>query len=157
EEVVLQSNVNDYRLSTNGALDEWRENVAKYCEGNSRLIFAVSCSFAGPLLGPVGQEGGGFHFRGMSSKGKSTTTIVAGSVYGGGDPTLGYARTWSNTANALEAVAETHNDGLLILDELSRCDPRDAGNVAYMLASGEGKGRLDSSITMRKPFKWQLI
>jgi uncharacterized protein (DUF927 family) len=157
EETVLQSSVNDYRLAVKGTLEEWKENVGKYCEGNSRLIFATSIGLAGPLLRPLGQEGGGFHFRGQSSKGKSTAVTVAGSVYGGGDPTLGYARTWANTANALEAVAEMHNDGLLVLDELARCDPRDAGNVAYMLASGNGKGRLQSSIEMREPFKWQLM
>ena len=157
EETVLQSNAEGYRLTVNGTLEEWQSNVARYCEGNSRLLFAASVAFAAPLLRPLGQEGGGFHFRGQSSKGKSTTTIVAGSIYGGGDSTLGYARTWSHTANALEATAEMHNDGLLILDELARCDAKDAGNVAYMLASGDGKGRLQSSIRMRKPFKWQLM
>lgn len=157
EEIVLQSNVSDYRLTVKGSIEEWKENVGKYCEGNSRLLFAASVAFAAPLLRPLGQEGGGFHFRGQSSKGKSTTTIVAGSIYGGGDSTLGFARTWAHTANALEATAETHNDGLLILDELARCDAKDAGNVAYMLASGDGKGRLQSSIRMRKPFKWQLM
>lgn len=157
EETVLQSNANDYRLTVKGSLEEWRENVSKYCEGNSRLLFAASVAFAAPLLRPLGQEGGGFHFRGQSSKGKSTTTIVAGSIYGGGDPLLGYARTWAHTANALEATAEMHNDGLLILDELARCDAKDAGNVAYMLASGDGKGRLQSSVKLRKSFKWQLM
>lgn len=157
ERTILQSNVDDYRLNVRGSLEDWQKNVGRYCEGNSRLLLAASVAFAAPLLRPLGQEGGGFHFRGQSSKGKSTTTIVAGSIYGGGDPTLGFARTWANTANALEAMAEMHNDGLLILDELARCDPKDAGNVAYMLASGDGKGRLQSSIKMRKPFKWQLM
>lgn len=157
EETVLQSSVNDYRLTVKGSLEDWQSNVSKYCEGNSRLLFAASVAFAAPLLRPLGQEGGGFHFRGQSSKGKSTTTIVAGSIYGGGDPLLGFARTWASTANALEATAEMHNDGLLILDELARCDAKDAGNVAYMLASGDGKGRLQSSTKMRKPFKWQLM
>lgn len=157
ERIILQSNVDDYRLNVRGSLEDWQKNVGRYCEGNSRLLFAASVAFAAPLLRPLGQEGGGFHFRGQSSKGKSTTTIVAGSIYGGGDPTLGFARTWANTANALEATAEMHNDGLLILDELARCDPKEAGNIAYMLASGEGKGRLQSSIKMRKPFKWQLM
>src|SRR5262249_40621394 len=120
-------------------------------------VFAESAAFAGPLLRPLGQEGGGFNFLGDSSQGKSTSQILAGSVYGGGDPLYGYARTWLNTANALDATAEQHNDGILLLDELALCDPKEAGACAYRLAGGQGKGRLQSSIKMRKPFKWYLL
>jgi putative DNA primase/helicase len=157
EETILQSNSNDYRLTVKGTLKDWQENVGRHCEANSRLLFAASVGFAGPLLRPLGQEGGGFHLRSNSSKGKSTSTIVAGSVYGGGDPKHGYGRTWLNTTNALEATAEMHNDGLLVLDEIALCDAREVGNTAYMLSSGVGKGRLDSSIKMRRPFQWQLM
>jgi len=157
EETVLQSNVDGYRLKVEGTLEEWQENVARYCEGNSRLLFAASVAFAAPLLRPLNLEGGGFHFRSQSSKGKSTSGIIAGSIYGGGDPTLGFARTWRNTANALEATAEMHNDGLLILDELAMIDPKDAGNVAYMLSAGIGKGRMTSAVTMRRSSEWALM
>jgi putative DNA primase/helicase len=157
EEIVLQSNVDDYRLTTKGTLDEWRENVARYCEGNSRLVFAVSVGFAAPLLRPLGQAGGGFHYRGNSSRGKSTATTVASSVYGGGDSKYGYARKWRTTANALEVTAEMHNDGLLVLDEISLLDPRDAGTVAYQLADGGGKGRMDISGKLRRTAEYSLL
>ncbi|CEK09175.1 DUF927 domain-containing protein [Legionella hackeliae] len=39
----------------------------------------------------------------------------------------------------LEGLASLHNDGLLILDELSQMDPREAGEAAYLLANGQGK------------------
>ena len=58
------------KLKAQGTAQEWRENVARYCIGNSRLIFAVSCAFASVLLPLSGQLGGGFHFRGESSTGK---------------------------------------------------------------------------------------
>jgi hypothetical protein len=45
-----------------GTLDQWRDNVAQLCSGNSRLIFAVSASFAGMILRHAGQESGGVHF-----------------------------------------------------------------------------------------------
>jgi hypothetical protein len=41
-------------------------------------------------------EGGGVHFKGASSTGKSTALHVAGSVWGGGD-TNGYIRSWRST------------------------------------------------------------
>ena len=80
------------------------------------------CAFTGPLLRLTGGERGGIHFRGRSSEGKSTAQIVAGSVLGGGPK--GFARSWNNTINGLEASTAQHNDSLLILDELKEVDPR---------------------------------
>lgn len=157
ERIVLQSGIDDYRMACSGTLEEWRENVAHRCIGNSRLVFAISNGFAAPLLRPLKLEGGGYNFKGRTSEGKSTALIVAGSVFGGGDSRLGYARTWRQTANAAEATAEMHNDGIMLLDELALCDPRDAGETVYMLASDEGKRRLRSSASMRKSYNWRLI
>lgn len=52
-----------------------------------------------------------------------------------------FVRTWRITDKALEALATRHNDTLLILDEMSQVDPNQAGEVAYMLGNGRGKGR----------------
>ncbi len=102
-----------------GTLASWQENVARYAVDNSRLVLALSAAFAGPLVGPCSAEGGGIHFRGASSTGKSTALHVAGSVWGGGDAT-GYVRSWRATANGLEGVALSHCDTLLCLDEMSQ-------------------------------------
>ena len=108
-----------------------RINVARYAIGNSRLIVALSAAFAGPLIGPCSAEGGGLHFRGASSTGKSTALLVAGSVWGGGEVT-GFVRSWRATANGLEGVALGHSDTLLCLDELSQLAAKDAGEAAYI-------------------------
>ena len=120
-----------------GSVDEWRESVAALAAGNTRLVFALSVAFAGTLASLVGEDSGGFHLRGKSSSGKSTALRVAASVWG--EPT--YVRVWRATANGLEGLAAMHNDGLLILDELSQCDPREAGEAACLLANGQGKSR----------------
>jgi uncharacterized protein (DUF927 family) len=39
--------------------------------GNSRLVFAISTAFAPTLAKLVGEDSGGFHFRGASSSGKA--------------------------------------------------------------------------------------
>jgi putative DNA primase/helicase len=78
-------------LCIQGTIEEWRQNVAAKCVGNSRLVFAVSCAFAGALLRPLGESGGGFHFYGKTSKGKTTALVVAGSVWGGGGKTVSCA------------------------------------------------------------------
>ena len=136
-----------------GTLDGWRERVARYCVGNSRLAFAVSCAFAGPMLHPAGVDSGGFHLRGDSSNGKTTALRVAASVYGGAS----YLQRWRATDNALEAIAAQHCDGLLILDELAQVDPKTAGECAYMLANETSKARSTRTGQTRPRLSWRLL
>jgi uncharacterized protein (DUF927 family) len=102
----------------------------------------------------AGEDGGGFHFRGGSSGGKTTALRMAASVWG--DPAV-YVRTWRATANGLEAVAALHNDGLLLLDELGQIDPREAGGAAYLLANGHGKARASVTGAARRAARWRLL
>jgi putative DNA primase/helicase len=157
ERIMLQSLAADsHQLNTSGSLAEWREQISCYCVGNSRLVFAVSCAFAGAILTLVGEQGGGFHYRSKTTDGKTTALIVAGSVWGGGAKD-GYLRRWKATANGLEAICELHNDSLLCLDELSELDPKEAGAVAYMLANGSGKARMSRNVTARQSLEWNLL
>ncbi|SUX28449.1 DUF927 domain-containing protein [Chromobacterium vaccinii] len=120
-----------------GSLEGWQSQVACYCIGNSRLAFSVASAFAGPLLGVLGSESGGFHFYGDSSQGKTTLLQAAASVFG--EP--GYLQTWRATDNALEAIAAAYSDCLLTLDEIHQCDSRIIGEAVYMLGNGRGKSR----------------
>lgn len=136
-----------------GSLAQWRERVAAPCVGNSRLLFAVCCAFAGPMLRPSGTESGGFHLRGDSSGGKTTALRLAASVWGGAN----YLQRWRATDNALEAVAAQHCDGLLILDELAQVDPKTAGECAYMLANEQSKARSNRNGQPRPRLTWRLL
>jgi putative DNA primase/helicase len=156
ERVLLQlPGKADHGLHVRGSAEEWRLGVGLYCTGNSRLVFAASCAFGGPLLNLLGAESGGFHFWGESSIGKSTALVVAGSVCGGGKE--GYIQSWRTTLNGLEAVAELHNDGLLCLDEISQVDARQAAEGAYLLANGSGKSRMTKASTSQKRSAWRLL
>lgn len=136
-----------------GTLEQWRERVSALCVGNSRLAFAVSSAFAAPLLSLVGMDGGGFHLKGESTDGKSTVMMVAASVCGGAH----YHHTWRATGNALEGIASRRNDALLCLDELREVDGREAGQTAYMLANGQGKGRAKIDGELRDRKQWRLL
>ncbi len=141
-------------LSQVGTGDQWRESVARLASENSRLVFAISAALAAPLADVVGEDSGGFHLRGASSTGKSTALRVAASVWGSPET---YPRLWRATANGLEGLAALHNDGLLILDELSQCDPREAGEAAYLLANGQGKTRASRTGNARQSARWRLL
>lgn len=136
-----------------GALRAWQEEVAALCGGNSRLLFAVSVAFAAPLMYLVGMDGGGFHFRGDSSNGKTTALRAAASVCGGRE----YLQAWRATDNALESVATAHCDAPLLLDELAQIDPRAAGETAYLLANGSAKNRAQRTGGLRARATWRVL
>jgi len=137
-----------------GTLAEWQREVAALAVGNSRLCFALSLAFAAPLLTLVGMEGGGFHLKGESTDGKTTIMKAAASVYGNPDR---YSQTWRATGNAIEGIASRRNDSLLCLDELGELDGKEAGQVAYMLANGQGKGRSKQDGELRERKAWRLL
>lgn len=154
EEVIFQaSEVARHNFDEKGSLESWQKNVAALCVGNSRLIFSLCCAFAAPLLYLVQDESGGFHLRGQSSNGKSTALIVGASVWGGQD----YLQSWRATGNGMEGVAVLHNDLPLYLDEIGQVDPREAGDIAYLLANSQGKARAGTDGMARKSSKWRLI
>jgi uncharacterized protein (DUF927 family) len=141
-------------ISQAGTLEQWQQQISALCIGNHRLAFAACTAFAGPLLHLLGQESGGFHFHGISSSGKSTTGRVACSVYG----PPAFERSWRSTDNALESIAAAHSDGLLVLDEISQCDPRIVGETVYMLGNGTGKARANDRGQAGKPAQeWRLL
>lgn len=157
EEVVFQADLEGHQnFKTSGSVEDWKKNVGRLCVGNSRLQFAVSCAFAGPLLTLCNFDNGGFHFVGETSCGKSTALIVGGSVIGGGGRN-GFVQSWHTTANGLEAIAEQHNDLTLFLDELAQVDPKQASEVAYLLGNGSGKGRMSKTISARRKLSWSLL
>ncbi len=154
DSVILQTSSvqgKDFRVS--GTSEEWREHIGKYYVGNARLAFSVSLAFASSLLKLVGVGGGGYHLKGESTDGKTTTMKVAASVCGGAD----YWYTWRATGNALEGTACRRNDATLMLDEIREVDGREAGNIAYMLANGQGKARAKTDGSVRETNRWNLL
>lgn len=151
DQVVFQSNQAAYEeFSTAGNLPAWREGVASMATGNPMLALGLSCAFVGPLLALTNSEGGGIHMVGDSSSGKSTIARAASSVWGGKE----YRRSWRTTANGLEAAAALFNDGFLVLDEISECDPKDVGEIAYSLGNGYGKQRANRYGAARPVARW---
>jgi uncharacterized protein (DUF927 family) len=143
-------------IAQRGTLEDWQRDVAALAVDNPRLGFALSAALAAPLLGLIGAEGGGIHYRGPSSCGKSTLLQAAGSVFGGGG-LRGWVRSWRATDNALEAVAAAHCDLPLLLDEMGEAGADTVAAAAYMLANGCGKGRASRDGGARRAATWRLL
>ncbi|SIT24644.1 Uncharcterized protein, DUF927 family [Gemmobacter megaterium] len=139
-------------LVETGEVGAWRANIATRCSGNPLMIVAVSLAFSGPLLARLGVHGGGLHFRGASSSGKTTLLNIAASVWG--DRRL--ITPWRATSNGLEAIASTMNDMLLPLDEIAEIQPRVLHEAIYMLANGTGKARMTKEVTLADQARWRL-
>ena len=136
-----------------GTWQEWKENVASLCRGNSLLILAVCVSFATVLLRLLKTESGGYHLYGESSSGKSTSLYVAASVHGEPEQLMG---SWRATANGVEGRAKKCNDSLMILDELHQSSPKEAGDAAYMIMNGKGKQRANIFGDARNVTEWRV-
>jgi uncharacterized protein (DUF927 family) len=157
DEILFHSeHAPEHLYRTAGALGDWRESVAHLCMGNFLLVFTVSVAFAAPLLDLVKGDGAGFHLRGLSSTGKTTALLVAGSVWGGGGQN-GFLDTWRATANGQEAKAALHNDALLCLDEFGEVSERSVGEIVYALGNGGGKARMTKHITSRVSSTFKLL
>lgn len=153
-DVIFQSGERghaEYTLA--GSLEGWQTAIAARAVGNPLLTLALSAAFAGPLLARCNVEGGGLHFFGNSATGKSTMADAACSVWGGPS----YKRSWRATANGLEGAAALFNDNLLVLDEISECDPREIGAVVYMLGNGQGKQRASRTGAARSVTRWKCF
>ncbi|MFQ1971772.1 DUF927 domain-containing protein [Aeromonas veronii] len=157
---VGSTNDNEYTYTGNnptqsdvaGTLDEWRDEVAALCLGNSRLLLSTSLAFAGPLLRLTNQSSFGVHLVGPSSIGKSTAMLVAASVLG---KPANKIQTWNATKVGLETTADLCNDSTLFLDEIGQADPHVLGDTIYMLANGEGRARANADLSRRAKLQWR--
>lgn len=161
ERVIFHSEAGiEANFNQRGNLERWLQDLARLCVGNSRAAFAVATAFAGPLLiWAPGTTGGGIHYTGPTSIGKTTCFLLAASVWGKGtekDPDS-YMQKWRATSNGLEYQGEQHNDCTLILDELGQMDASDAGQAAYMLSDGMGKTRGKGAGGLRPKPTWRLL
>jgi putative DNA primase/helicase len=153
-EIIFQSGECGHdEHTTAGTLEGWRQEISSRAVGNPLLLMALSASFAGPLLALCNLEGGGLHFVGDSSTGKTTLLEAACSVWGGPN----YRRSWRATANGMEGAAALFNDCLLALDEISECNPHEVGAVTYALSNGRGKQRAGRAGNARAVTRWRCF
>lgn len=156
ESVRFDGRADIARFATKDSLDAWIKKVAVAAANNSRLIFALSVAFSGPIADLLEEESFGFHIYGASSGGKSTALIAAGSVWGGGGP-LGFVGTWRVTDNGVEGLARAHSGTFLPLDEIGQVDAEAARALAYMLGNGLGKARSDRSGDPKPVTEWRIV
>jgi putative DNA primase/helicase len=148
--VWFSGNPNIVPYKKYGTFDDWNTTIAERCEGNSYLMLALSCAFAGPLLEPLNIPGLGLHYFGDSTIGKSTALVVAASPWGSPK----YMIPWRTTLNGLEIQAENHSSTLLVVDESHQVDAKNLDAAVYMLLNGMAKARMNRDTSARDIPRW---
>jgi len=139
-------------LHITGTAAAWAAEIAAPLRGNSNVALALATFFAAPLLRWASEPGGGNHFCGKSSIGKTMASAVGQSIYGWphelADDTVGV--TWAGSEAGFDAFALARSDIGLALDEITRARRSTAEQVVYTLASGVKGPRATSSGGLRE-------
>lgn len=149
-------------IGLSGTLETWQHEVVGPCVGNPLALFALGAAFAAPLMALFHVDGGGFHFYGHSSRGKTTLLQVGSSVWGNAsdpaqDPGHSFLQRWNITINAIEVMALAYNDLLLPMDELGTSNIKNFGQAIYQLAGGKGKAAMNSNRDLRPTRTWRTL
>lgn len=130
----------EHYWATRGTLEEWQMNVAQPAAGNYHLVMAILTAFSGPFWTATGTVAFLEHTFGQQKDGKSTKSIVGGSVLGGGGKD-GFCDSFRMTANAFDRIGLLHNDAAVYLEEIAEMKAADLIPFALNVVNGRSKAR----------------
>ncbi|HBH3146738.1 TPA: DUF927 domain-containing protein [Clostridioides difficile] len=147
-------------IKPKGTLDEYLKDIKNLVMPYRNMSLAFALGVSSAVVAKLNKSGEDIntllaHFVTESSKGKSTATMLAISVWG--NPNLGVGglyNTWNSTENAL-ITSLTGNYGVAYaLDELSMSKIEDTTSLIYNIVGGKDKARLTKEIELRKSGTW---
>ena len=147
-------------IKPKGTLDEYLKDIKNLVMPYRNMSLAFALGVSSAVVAKLNKSGEDIntllaHFVTESSKGKSTATMLAISVWA--NPNLGVGglyNTWNSTENAL-ITSLTGNYGVAYaLDELSMSKIEDTTSLIYNIVGGKDKARLTKEIELRKSGTW---
>tara|TARA_R100001163_G_scaffold65241_1_gene61754 strand:- start:103 stop:1986 length:1884 start_codon:yes stop_codon:yes gene_type:complete len=140
--------------SVKGDVDSWLKNVAAPAEKSVIWSFGILAALAPPLMELVHfKTGGGWHFYGQSSTGKSLILECAASVYG----PHAFIKTWNTSDGGLEIMAEAYSGLILCIDELAEATSKTVSRAVYTLSDGKGRASMTQTRNARRTRSWSLL
>lgn len=143
---------------------EYWHKLVKLAKHSRMWRFIMQASFAGPIIRPLNVPSfvmGGFHFYGLSSRGKSRGLDIGKAVWGSRN------LSWNGTKVSMaEDLGHAHNDRVAFIDEIGQAGPRGKGadsgsqtvlNLLYELANGIGRTRRVNVTNLEKPKEWRCL
>lgn len=136
-----------------GTLAGWQNGIGQLALGNPSLMIAISAALAAPLLRLAQVDTVGINFYASTSSGKTTAMRAALSC--GQEPSR--MHRWNATNTAIEILAASAHDGLLVLDEFPATPDRSIVDAIYAIGNGTGRARGTHDITLRDSDRWRLV
>lgn len=149
-----------FDVKPHGSEEKWFEMVKQDVLPSVPLTFCLLLGFAAPILSYLSERHDlgtlVFSLCNESSKGKTTSAMLAVSVFS--NPVLGKGtmRSFFETQNFLLSVLSTGNSFPIAFDEAATYNS-DFEKLFYLIAGGEDKGRLNSNSEMRPRRSWGTI
>ena len=136
-----------------GTLAGWQNGIGRLAPGNPSLMMAISAALAPPLLRLAQIDALGINCYASTSSGK--TTLMRAALSCGQDPSR--MHRWNATNTAIEILAASSHDGLLVLDEFPATPDRSIVDAIYAIGNGTGRARGTHDITLRDSDRWRLV
>jgi uncharacterized protein (DUF927 family) len=130
-----------------GAVEEWREQIAEPFAGNSIVTLAVGVALSGPVTPWAATPPGLFHVFCASKHGKSLVSAIGQSIYGrplipnetAADP---FGMSWLATTNSIGRMILVRSSVGAFFEELNHGKAKDIADAAYRIANGIDKTRM---------------
>jgi uncharacterized protein (DUF927 family) len=104
------------RVSRNGILRQWQQNVAQPCAARSFFVSALCIAFGAPLLRLANVPAAGIHFRGLQQVEADALLASTASIFGSGEPGHGYCRSAQELRSNFIELLAAHADLPLLID-----------------------------------------
>lgn len=122
------------------------------------LVFGVSSAMLGLINIRYPMESLMIHLVGSSSSGKSTTAILAASVWGNCNlRENGLLASFNTTLNALQKRLSGNFGIIQCLDELNQYSGNDVTKLIYSLSEGRIRSRLNKECEMNQLESWNTV
>ena len=132
-----------------GSLEEWKRAFAIYegVDGMEGHICNLMLGFGAPLLHFLDQFGLIFNLYGSGGEGKSSSLMLATSIWGKPDVSF---LTMTDTQNAIYAKLGMMNNIPVAFDEITNINPQDLSDFAYNVSTGRTKDALDRNRELKE-------
>lgn len=140
-------------LKPTGSLEKWLAMVRSEVLKSTAMTVILLLGFAGSLVALLNEKKDigslMFNLSNRSSKGKTTTAMLATSIFSNSMLNRGCAINFNATENALNQFISSCGGHTVVIDEVALSNSKDFNRVMYAICQGRSKMRLNGDATQK--------
>lgn len=141
-------------LSPVGSLEKWLKMIESEVLKSTAMTFVMLLGFTGALVALLNEKKDigslMFNLSNKSSKGKTTTAMLATSVFSNPMLNRGCAISFNSTENALIQFISSCGGHTVVIDEVAMNNSKDFNRIMYSICNGRSKMRLNGDATQKE-------